>query len=92
MSDQQPTDPFLTPLPADIRPMIGLLEEDSEKRVLREKLEVIEAQDLDQLVEDLKKFSGLFSQNLQTIVTESRVETANTHPDPFTEKVRQSNI
>jgi hypothetical protein len=77
--------------------MIGLLEEDSEKRVLREKLEIIEAQDLDQLVEDLKNFSGLFNQNLQTIVTESRVEAANTqlpfmnHPDPFTEKVRQSN-
>ena len=76
--------------------MGGLLEEDSEKRVLREKLETIEAQDQDQLVEDLKKLSGLFNQSLQNIVT-GNLETSNTQrpliiaSDPFTGKVRHFN-
>ncbi|EAQ83524.1 predicted protein [Chaetomium globosum CBS 148.51] len=69
--------PCLTPLPTQVRPEAGLLDEDSEKRVLREKLETIEAQSPDQLAKDLKKFSGLFNQNLQAIATDNRIKGAS---------------
>ncbi|KAH6623327.1 hypothetical protein F5144DRAFT_657861 [Chaetomium tenue] len=74
ISSRAPRKPCLTPLPTQVRPVAGLLDEDSEKRVLREKLETIEAQNPDQLAEDLKKFSGLFNQNLQVIATGNRIK------------------
>lgn len=98
MSDHVPPNSFLTPLPAQIRPVAGLLDEDSEKRVLREKLETIEAKDLDQLAEDLKTFSSLFNQKLQTIVADTHVEASGgklpfmNPSDPFMRKVRHPSI
>ena len=90
--------PCLTPLPTQVRPEAGLLDEDSEKRVLREKLETIEAQSPDQLAKDLKKFSGLFNQNLQAIATDNRIKGASgklplmNPSDPFVGKVRYPGI
>ncbi|AEO59748.1 hypothetical protein MYCTH_2308263 [Thermothelomyces thermophilus ATCC 42464] len=50
----------------------GLAVEDDKKRALRERVEVLEAQDLDQLERDLKGFSDAFNRRLQALVNENR--------------------
>jgi hypothetical protein len=44
-----------------------LAAEDDEKRVLRERLEALEAQDLDRFEADLKQYSSVFNQRLQAL-------------------------
>ncbi|KAH6847640.1 hypothetical protein B0I37DRAFT_431393 [Chaetomium sp. MPI-CAGE-AT-0009] len=97
MSDPGPPKPG-TPSRVHIRPTAPVLVvEDSEKRVLRERLETIEARDLDRLEDDLKNLSGLFNRRLQTIVTEKSPGTADAQlpsmnrSDPFLGKLVTQN-
>lgn len=48
----------------------GLAMEDDEKRALRERVEELEAHDVDRLEADLRSLSGIFNQRLQALVTE----------------------
>jgi hypothetical protein len=70
--------------------------EDKEKRVLRERLEALEAQDLDRLEADLKQYSSVFNRRLQALASanpeptpklaDARIPSADPN-DPFTKTV-----